>query len=146
MMRLPVAFIVLIFTIAAAAIAAEVPKSIAGPALVVDGDGLRIGEWEIRLLGIDAPELRDGTKGLRSRDELQALIAKRVVECDGQYFDRYDRVVAICSVEGRDLGEGMLAIGWATAWPKYLEGTPVKDAYLEAERKARNAGLGLWAE
>jgi endonuclease YncB( thermonuclease family) len=55
---------------------------------------------------------------------LQALIAKRVVECDGQYFDRSDRVVAICRVDGRDLGEDMLSIGWAKAWPKYLEGTP----------------------
>jgi endonuclease YncB( thermonuclease family) len=145
-MRLPVACTALIFTIATAAIAGEVPKSIAGPALVVDGDGLRIGEWEIRLLGIDAPELRDGTKGLRSRDELQELIAKRVVECDGQYFDRYDRVVAICRVDGRDLGEDMLSIGWAKAWPKYLEGNPVKDAYLKAERKGRAAKLGLWAD
>jgi hypothetical protein len=97
-------------------------------------------------LSRERTELRDGTKGLQSRDELQALIAKRVVECEGQYFDRYDRVVAICRVDGRDLGEGMLAIGWATAWPKYLEGTPVKDAYLDAERKARDAGFGLWAE
>jgi endonuclease YncB( thermonuclease family) len=145
-MRLPVACTALIFTMAAAAVAAEVPKSIVGPALVVDGDGLRIGEWEIRLLGIDAPELRDGTKGLRSRDEVQALIAKRVVECEGQYFDRYNRVVAICRVEGRDLGEDMLSIGWARAWPKYLEGTPVKDTYLEAERKARKAKLGLWTD
>ena len=94
--------VLLLLAAASAANAAQVPKSVAGPALVVDGDGLRIGEWEIRLLGIDSPELRDGTKGLRSRDELQALIAKRPVECEGQYFDRYDRVVAICRVDGRD--------------------------------------------
>lgn len=60
-MRLPAAFLFLVTT---AAVAAEVPKLVTGPALVVDGDGLRIGEWEIRLLGIDAPELRDGTKRL----------------------------------------------------------------------------------
>lgn len=37
-------------------------------------------------------------------------------------------------------------MGREEAWPKYLEGTPVKATYLEAERKARDAKLGLWAE
>jgi endonuclease YncB( thermonuclease family) len=56
---------------------------------------------------------RDGDKGLLARDELQALVSKQVVECEWLYFGRYDRVVAICRVDGRDLGENMLAVGLA---------------------------------
>ncbi len=135
-----------VLLLSALANAEDLPRHLAGPALVVDGDGLKIGQWEIRLLGIDAPEMREAPEGRRSRAALDDLIADRPVECDGLYFDPYHRVVAICRVEGRDLGEEMLAIGWAAAWPKYLEGTAVKDAYLDAERQARAARRGIWAE
>ncbi len=132
--------------VALAAFAAEVPQRFAGPALVVDGDGLKIGEAEIRLFAIDAPEMRGGPEGRRSRAALEDLIGDRLVECDGLNFDRYGRVVAICRVEGRDLGEAMLEIGQAVTWRSFLDGSPVEARYLDAERKARAAKLGLWAE
>jgi len=55
--------------------------------------------------------VRDGTKGLQSRDELQARIAERVVGVRGALFDPYDRVVAIWRIEGRDIGQDMVAMG-----------------------------------
>ena len=54
-------------------VAAELPRHLSGPVLVIDGDGLRIGEAEIRLFGIDAPEMRGGAAGLRSRTALEKL-------------------------------------------------------------------------
>ena len=53
-MRVLAVLLILLVT-AMSTVASEVPKVVTGQALVVDGDGLRIGEWEIRLLGIDAP-------------------------------------------------------------------------------------------
>ena len=103
----------LFLMLAASAIAAEVPRHISGPARIVDGDGLKIGQWEIRLFGIDAPEMRSGPEGRRSRTALEDLIGSRRVDCDGLNFDRYGRVVAICRVDGKDIGEEMLAIGQA---------------------------------
>jgi endonuclease YncB( thermonuclease family) len=38
-------------------LAAEMPQQVSGPALAVDGDGFKIGESEVRLFGIDAPEM-----------------------------------------------------------------------------------------
>jgi endonuclease YncB( thermonuclease family) len=125
--------------------AGEVPQHISGPARIIDGDGL-ISHWEIRLFGIDAPEMRGGPEGRRSRAALEDLIADPPVDCGGLNFDRYGRVVAICRVDGKDLGQEMLAIGQAVTYRKYLEGSPVEPAYLEAERKAREAKRGLWKE
>jgi endonuclease YncB( thermonuclease family) len=125
------------------AIAAEMPQHISGSARIVGGDGLKIGQWEIRLFGIDAPEMRGGPEGRRSRAALEDLIGGRPVDCDGLNFDRYGRVVAICKVDGKDIGEEMLAISQAVTYRKYLEGSPVEPAYLEVERTARRQAWAL---
>src|SRR5438093_7248908 len=95
----------LLLILATGASAAEVPRHISGPARIVDGDGLKISHWEIRLFGIDAPEMRGGPEGRRSRAALEDLIGSRPVDCDGLNFDRYGRVVAIRKVDSKDLGE-----------------------------------------
>jgi endonuclease YncB( thermonuclease family) len=40
----------------------------------------------------------------------------------------------------------MLAIGEAVTYRRFLEGSPLEPAYLEAERHARDAKRGLWNE
>lgn len=126
--------------------ARRAPKQVSGPALVIDGDGLKIGEHEIRLFGIDAPEMRGGPQGLKSRTAMEDLIAGQPVACDVLNPDRYKRLIAICTAQGRDLGEAMLEIGWAITYRRFLAARPVQDRYLAAERQAREAGRGLWAE
>ena len=127
-------------------LAAELPKEVAGPALVIDGDGLKIRESEVRLFGIDAPEMRGGADGRRSRTALEKLMADRPVSCEVLNLDRYKRLIAICTVDGQDLGEAMLAIGQAVTYRKFLAGSPVEDRYLAAERAAQAGHLGVWAE
>ena len=63
-------------------LAAELPQHLSGPVLVIDGDGLKIGEAEIRLFGIDAQEMRGGAAGLRSRTALEKLVADKPVACE----------------------------------------------------------------
>jgi endonuclease YncB( thermonuclease family) len=40
-------------------------------------------------------------------------------------------------------GEAMLEKGWAVTYRKFLDGSPVEDRYLEAERQTRQAHRGV---
>jgi endonuclease YncB( thermonuclease family) len=84
-------------------VAAEVPQHISDPARIIDGDGLKISSWEIRLFGIDALEMRGGPEGRRARAALEDLIGDRSVDCEGLYY-RYGRVVAVCPSMAETLG------------------------------------------
>lgn len=121
--------------------------AVAGTARVTDGDSLRIGAVRIRLHGVDAPELdqsctdaagRDWACGQWARDRLARLAEGRRVTCEVVEVDAYERLVARCSVGGRDLGAALVAEGAATAYRRY------SDRYVAEERAARRAGLGLW--
>jgi len=120
-------------------------ETVTGTARVSDGDSLRIGAERIRLFGVDAPELDqvcgDGQGwpcGTWARGRLALLAEGRRVSCEVQDRDRYDRLVAICTVNGRDIGAAMVAQGAATAYRRY------STRYVAEEEAARQAGLGLW--
>ncbi|WP_296816558.1 thermonuclease family protein [Brevundimonas sp.] len=119
------------------------PIVIAGPAEVIDGDTLRIGAERIRLHGIDAPEIdqRCGETacGEVARYALSRMIGGETVACQGAERDRYRRLVAVCLVEGEDLGRWMVAQGWALAYRRY------SSDYVAEEQEAEAAGLGLWS-
>lgn len=126
-----------------AAVAAE-PMAV----VVVDGDSLTIGGTRVRLWGIDAPEshqfCRDRGRlyhcGARATNHLASLIRGQPVECRAVSTDRYGRVVARCVAGGLDLGQGMVAAGWALDWREFSGG-----AYSAAQRSAQRAGRGLWS-
>ncbi|MFT3973727.1 MAG: thermonuclease family protein [Amaricoccus sp.] len=131
------------------AFAASRPEghSLRGVAVVTDGDTLRLGGTKIRLFGIDAPESHQSCPdragntwpcGTVAAERLEALVANRVVDCELQDADRYGRMVASCSVDGRDLGATIVADGLARAYARY------SDRYLPDEAEARAAGRGLW--
>ena len=134
------------FTIALAIIL-SCSAALADPARVIDGDTL---EWKgerVRLLGFDAPEMkqaceRDGATWSCGREATKALaewIGGRDVKCEGDKRDKYDRLLAHCSVGGQDMGEWMVSRGLAVAYTRYSY------EYLWAETKARFAGVGMWA-
>lgn len=115
-----------------------------GIARVSDGDSLVVTRLRIRLEGIDAPELRqsclraDGAEwpcGRHARDALLRFAGGGAVMCEGWSRDRYDRLLARCTVAGLDLARAMVEEGWAVAYGGY-------DA---AEAEARRARRGLWA-
>jgi len=125
--------------------AAEQP-TVSGLALVHDGDSLRIGGERIRLHAMDAPELgqrcspapgRTADCGALARQALERLIAGRTVTCIGRNRDRYERLVATCSVAGTDLGSWMVAEGYAVAYRRFgLD-------HVASEETARTARRGL---
>ena len=128
-----------------------------GHARIVDGDSLVVAGVEIRLFGIDAPEL--GARGGREAAEaLVQLVEEGMVRCAALYRDRYARTVATCEADGveaggagvPDLGEAMLRLGRATHWRRYTCGDARIDPavcarYDDAEAAARISAMGVWA-
>ncbi|CAN7486130.1 thermonuclease family protein [Pararhizobium sp. LjRoot255] len=113
-----------------------------GHVKVVDGDTLVLDGKRIRLVGIDAPELRQICQrdnqpwpcGKGARDHLDALIGDAKTTCDAGGSDRYGRLLAVCSSGGRDLNAAMVGAGYAVAFGDY-----------EAEQDAARAKrLGIW--
>jgi endonuclease YncB( thermonuclease family) len=110
---------------------------------VVDGDSLTLDGTRLRLIGIDAPEVDQICAGPRgeypcgrqARNALRELIGGRSVTCAARRRDRYDRLLASCKAGGIDLNRAMVERGWAVAYGDHDD----------AERSARDAGLGLWA-
>lgn len=122
-------------------------NNIAGNMRVIDGDSLRPADngHDIRLQGIDAPELgqrcrdargRDYQCGRQARRHLKAIIAGREVKCRVMDVDRYQRSISVCHAGDTDLNRQMVADGWALAYR-----LPI---YVPAERSAKNARKGIW--
>jgi micrococcal nuclease len=91
----------------------------AGACRAVDGDTLDCAGRRVRLANIDAPELHGRCPAetqMAERAKLAAMIAladaaARVVPDGGK--DRYGRLVARVAVDGKDLGETLVAQGLA---------------------------------
>ncbi len=134
-------------TIALTLLATPALADVAGVASVIDGDTIEVHGQRIRLHGIDAPESRqlcrlDGKPWQCGKDAADALadkIARRPVRCEDLGRDRYDRIIARCTVAGEDLGEWLVANGWAVAYYLYSY------EYSRAEHRAKIARRGIWA-
>lgn len=122
-------------------------QTIVSPAEVIDGDTLSLTGTRIRLLGIDAPELRQTCEregktwdcGREAKAALEQLIEGQNVSCTGSEHDRYGRLLARCSVGSNDLAEDMVLAGMAITSPEYAED------YAETEARARQLGQGIWS-
>ncbi len=87
-----------------------------------DGDSLMVGNREVRLFGIDAPEFdqtckRGGgtwTCGTEAADQLSRLVTGRDVRCIMVSVDQYGRSVSRCSVGSTDINAAMVESGFAT--------------------------------
>lgn len=119
------------------------PPPYEGVARASDGDSLRLAGVRIRLIGIDAPELDqicwDGGGaewpcGRASRDRLAAMLEGRPAACAGHGRDKYGRVLATCTVAGRDVGAALVAEGMALSYGDYAA----------EQARARAAGAGIW--
>lgn len=93
-----------------------------GTAYVVDGDTLIIQQTQIRLFGIDAPEL-DHPHGKNAKWALVSLCKGKTVRAEITGLDDHGRTVARCSLDdGRDLSAEMVKLGLAIDWPKFSSG------------------------
>ena len=134
------------------AIEEAAPPPLAGPAVILDGDtlilndaGPRGGDVTVRLFSIDTPEM-DAPFGPQARAALDDLVGAAIVTCTPIETDRFERTVATCTARTGDLGAALLRGGWATVYRTFTAGTEWADPYDAAERQARAAGDGLWAD
>ena len=98
------------------------PTLLSGRAYVLDGDSLRIRNTEIRLFGIDAPELNH-PYGQNAKWALIALCKGQIIRAEIDHIDHFDRTVARCRLnDGRDLSAEMVKLGLAIDWPKFSGG------------------------
>lgn len=93
-----------------------------GSAFVVDGDTLVIKKTQIRLFGVDAPELNH-PYGKKAKWALRAMCKGQVVRAEVSAADVHGRTVARCYLsDGRDISAEMVKIGLAIDWPKFSGG------------------------
>ncbi|MBX3554821.1 thermonuclease family protein [Chelatococcus sp.] len=112
-------------------------------ARAIDGDSLRLGARELRLAGIDAPELHQSCEheagfypcGREAQNYLNRLLARAPITCTIRENDRYGRGLALCRQGEMDVNAELVREGQAIAYGRF-------DA---EERQARASRRGVWA-
>ncbi len=111
-------------------------------ATVTDGDTVQQDGVTYRLHGIDAPEFGqkcgDAPCGQLAVDAMAELVERRRMECDVREIDQYGRAIAVCLVDGVDIGAEMVRQGKAWAYVRF------SDDYVALEASARDARKGIW--
>lgn len=126
--------------------AASAGEVISGKLRVIDGDSFSLGDVQIRLFGVDAPEVKQTCRteqgvawdcGVWVAQQVTARYAGQEARCTAVTTDRYGRTVARCDVDGKDISEELVLDGLAFAYRAY------SDDYVLAEKSAavRDAGL-----
>ena len=130
-------------------------KEIIGLPRIVDGDTIHIGEYKIRLEGIDAPEMKQTCKlqylklsflsfnktyycGVKSKEKLSKKINNKKITCKIFSRDQYKRYIATCYKNKTNLNKWMVRNGHAVAYLRYSK------KYYRDENYAKKKGLGLW--
>jgi endonuclease YncB( thermonuclease family) len=121
---------------------------IVGKPEIHDGDTIKIDGQPIRLLGIDAPELKQRCVtnnhpwecGQSATNRLRGLINTKVVTCEIVKKDKYRRSLGECFIPSRkgilSVNQEMVKGGWALA---YLDGGSFTD--MQSDAAAENRGI-----
>ncbi len=110
---------------------------------VIDGDTyqmLKAGRvFTTRLLNVDAPETKQSF-GEVAKDSVSKLILGKTVVVDSLKLDRYNRVLASVTINGKALDSIMVSNGWAWHYVEYS----YKPELAIMQETAINNHLGLW--
>ncbi|SUA36320.1 nuclease [Neisseria zoodegmatis] len=113
---------------------------------IADGDTLTCltaskQQIKVRLNQIDAPEKKQAF-GNASKKKLSSLVFQKNVLLKTDGTDKYGRTIAEVFSDGQNVNKEMVRSGYAWAYRKYLKDSQ----YLQLEKQARAASLGLWSE
>jgi endonuclease YncB( thermonuclease family) len=134
------------------------------PRQVYDGDTFFVGDVPVRLLNVDAPELRQICRrgettifrcGEEAKRQLETFIGDAIIECDpaqnatGRTRESYSRPLVNCSVrrpsgDRADLAELMIKAGMAVPYDYGAAAAPSGEA-IEWMGIAQRNKRGLWA-
>ena len=138
----------LLFVFAALLAGPAIAKApVAGFAKAKDGDSLTVGDTEVRLFGIDAPEFdqsctknqQEWSCGTAAAEQLSKLVTGKHVVCGSVGVDEYKRVLGRCMAGATDVNRTMVALGYAVAFRRY------SSDYVSAEESAKVNKRGIWA-
>ncbi len=115
---------------------------------VRDGDSILVekggNRYEVRLYGIDAPEYRQAG-GQTARLWLKKNIAGKIVDIYVTNRDRYDRLVAVVTSDGKNINEELVDRGLVQVYDKYCR-KQICRRWKQKERGAQQRRLGLWRQ
>ncbi len=119
---------------------------------IADGDTVTVlnssnTQFKIRLMGIDAPEKKQGF-GNKSKEFLSDLVFNKRVTVEYSKQDKYGRTVGKIFVNGVDANLEQVKAGMAWHYKKYQNEQSVEDRffYANAEILARSKKHGLWVD
>ena len=121
-----------------------------------DGDTCKIEisgiSFNVRLADIDAPELshRKATPSQpfarQSTDKINELVKGKHVSLTQISTDMYNRpIVEMIDESGQNINLTMLELGLAELYQGGRKAQPKKPEYTQAEKKAKQARLGIWS-
>jgi len=122
---------------------------------VDDGDIITVvaegsSNLEVRLYGIDTPEIRHGEEpgqpyGDTAKQVLTRTILGKTVTLEIWDIDLDRRMLGIVYLDGRNVNKEMLLMGMA--WASHLHiSTPHTSEFFQAEQRARETKRGLWKD
>jgi micrococcal nuclease len=115
---------------------------------IVDGDTIDCARTgRVRLIGMDTPESNQRPYGAQASRALAALIPVGTevrLESDVDARDQYGRLLAYAWVGRTMVNWRMVREGWAVLLT-YQPNVQYVDWFIDAERRAREEGRGLWA-
>lgn len=106
---------------------------------VRDGDTIEIGDEVFRLAGITAPA-RSDSEGNDATIFMKGLVLAKEVDCEPTGDRSDDRILAVCFIDGKDIGEAIIEAGLARDCPRHSNGR-----YEDAEQRAIENGHDLAA-
>ena len=120
---------------------ASPPKKLKAIFNVLDGGTLLLNGQPFKILNISVPHAKQKCKkgslpwlcGAAAKKFLQQLVSEKTLKCA-----LYESNNVQCFLNGRDLAVSLIRAGWAIPITK-------KKEYKNAEHKARNNKVGLWA-
>jgi micrococcal nuclease len=96
--------------------------TLAGTAVVHDGDTIKVNGTSIRLQGVDAEELTE-PNGYQAKQALIAIIANKPVTCALTGTRSYKREVAFChNHQGLEINAEIIKQGYALDCERYSQG------------------------
>jgi endonuclease YncB( thermonuclease family) len=129
---------------AEAAPAAPAPKVFEVQARATDAATLLAGKTPIHLWGIEAATNADPTVQLRARTALDNVIGGKKLSCELKAKLGNDFQAQCVNSQDQDLSLFMLQQGYVTADRSAVYGTVFEDAYITAETRAQDKGIGIW--
>jgi len=128
------------------------PRTTTGKVVyVADGDTLTVlddrnRQYKVRLDGIDAPEIAQAY-GDAAKKSLSDLVLGKMVTVTRSKIAREGWIVGKVTLSGRDINLEQIRRGYAWFYRAYAKELSPEDAtaYEQAEAKAREDHLGLWA-